>query len=138
MKRYSTRVSVRQVEEQHSETKHSVKRKRKKIVTILYISKSFFTFIFRASTISRLGPTPSNSSSWAANFYHLCLLFSALQTHIHTSPHIIGVQVKHLHMFWTIQTMYSVSQKQLSIQPSTVDHPEYLLSYVVLPWVFFT
>ena len=26
----------------------------------------------------------------------------------------------------------------VSIQLSTVDHPEYLLSYVVLPWVVFT
>ena len=31
MKQYSTRVSVRQIEEQHNETKHSVKRRKKEI-----------------------------------------------------------------------------------------------------------
>ena len=31
MKLYSTRVSVRQMKEQHNETKHSVKRRKKEI-----------------------------------------------------------------------------------------------------------
>ena len=31
MKLYSTRVSVQQIEEQHNETKHSVKQRKKEI-----------------------------------------------------------------------------------------------------------